>query len=92
MRKGHFTEHQIIAVINTVEAGRNVNDVCWEVGISEATNYNWKSGYGGTEAFDIKRIKNLEDENRRLKQMCADLSLENRALKDIIEQSFETSR
>lgn len=60
-------------------------------GISEATYYNWKSRYGGMEPSDIKKIKDLEDENRRLKQMFADLSLENRALKDVIEKSFKTS-
>ncbi|KLG55104.1 hypothetical protein WQ95_26600 [Escherichia coli] len=55
------------------------------------TYYNWKSRYGGMEASDIKKIKDLEDENRRLKQMFADLSLEKRALKDVIEKSFKTS-
>ena len=91
MRKARFAEHQIIAVIKSVEAGRTVKDVCREAGISEATYYNWKSRYGGMEASDIKKIKDLEDENRRLKQMFADLSLENRALKDVIEKSFKTS-
>ncbi|HAU5601088.1 MULTISPECIES: IS3 family transposase [unclassified Citrobacter] len=86
MRKARFTEHQIIAVIKSVEAGRTVKDVCREAGISEATYYNWKSRYGGMEASDIKKIKDLEDENLRLKQMFADLSLENRALKDVIEK------
>lgn len=84
MRKARFTEHQIITVIKSVEAGRTVKDVCREAGISEATYYNWKSRYGGMEASDIKKIKDLEDENRRLKQMFADLSLENRALKDVM--------
>ncbi len=88
MRKARFTENQIIAVIKSVEAGRTVKDVCREVGISEATWYNWKSRYGGMEASDIKKIKDLEDENRRLKQMFADLSLENRALKDVIEKKL----
>ena len=91
MRKARFTEHQIIAVIKSVESGRTVQDVCREAGISEATYYNWKSRYGGMEASDIKKIKDLEDENPRLKQMFADLSLENRALKDVIEKSFKTS-
>ncbi|SVX85542.1 transposase [Klebsiella pneumoniae] len=68
MRKARFTEHQIIAVIKSVEAGRTVKDVCREAGISEASYYNWKSRYGGMEASDIKKIKDLEDENRRLKQ------------------------
>lgn len=88
MRKARFTKHQIIAVIKSVEAGRTVKDVCREVGISEATWYNWKSKYGGMEASDIKKIKELEDENRRLKQMFADLSLECRALKDVIEKKL----
>jgi len=62
MRKAHFTEHQIIAVIKSFEAERTVEDVCREAGISEATYYNWKSRYGGMEASDIKKIKDLEDE------------------------------
>ncbi|HAT3652543.1 TPA: IS3 family transposase [Raoultella ornithinolytica] len=86
MRKARFTEHQIITVLKSVEAGRTVKDVCREAGISEASYYNWKAKYGGMEAADIKKLKDLEDENRRLKQMSADLSLENRALKDVIEK------
>jgi putative transposase len=88
MRKARFTESQIITVIKAVEAGRTVKDVCREAEISEATYYNWKAKYGGMEASDIKRMKDLEDENRRLKQMFADLSLENRALKDVIEKKL----
>ncbi|MGP3590244.1 IS3 family transposase [Vagococcus sp. WN89Y] len=86
MRKARFTEHQIIAVLKSVEAGRTVKDVCREAAISEASYYNWKAKYGGMEASDIKKIKDLEDENHRLKQMFADLSLECRALKDVIEK------
>lgn len=88
MRKIRFTEHQIIAVLKSVEAGRTVKDVCREAAISEASYYNWKAKYGGMEAADIKKIKDLEDENRRLKQMFADLSLECRALKDVIEKKL----
>lgn len=91
MRKARFTEHQIIAVLKSVEAGRTVKDVCHEAGISEASNYNWKAKFGGMGASDIKKMKNLEDENQRLKQMFADLSLECRALKDVIEKGFKTS-
>ncbi len=91
MRKARFTEHQIIAALESVEAGRTVKDVCREAGISEASYYNWKAKYGGMEASDIKKIKELEDENRRLKQMFADLSLENRALKDVSEKNSEAS-
>lgn len=89
MRKARFIEHQIIAVLKSVEAGRIVKDVCREAGISEASYYNWKAKHGGMEASDIRKIKDLEDENRRLKQMFADLSLENRALKDVIEKNSE---
>ena len=88
MRKARFSETQIISVIKSVEAGRTVKDVCREAAISEATYYNWKAKYGGMEASDIKRMKDLEDENRRLKQMFADLSLENRVLKDVIEKKL----
>jgi len=91
MRKARFTEHQIITVLKSVEAGRTVKDVCREAAISEASYYNWKAKYGGMETSDIKKMKDLEDENRRLKQMFADLSLECRALKDVIEKSFKTS-
>ncbi len=91
MRKARFTEHQTIAVLKSVEAGRTVKDVCREAGISETSYYNWKAKFGGMEASDIKKMKDLEDENRRLKQMFADLSLESRALKDVIEKSFKTS-
>lgn len=91
MRKARFTEHQIITVLKSVEAGRTVKDVCREARISEASYYNWKAKFGGMEASDIKKMKDLEDENRRLKQMFSDLSLECRALKDVIEKSFKTS-
>lgn len=64
--------------------------MCRETAISEASYYNWKAKYDGMEAADIKKIKDLEDENRRLKQMFADLSLDNRTLKDVIEKSFKT--
>lgn len=64
MRKARFTEHQIIAVLKSVETGRTIKDVCREAGISEASYYNWKAKYGGMEASDIKRMKDLEDENR----------------------------
>ena len=71
-----------------VETGRLVKEVCREYGVSEATYYNWKSKYGGMQASDIKRLKELEDENRRLKQMYAELCLDNRILKDIVEKKL----
>ena len=88
MRKSRFSENQIITILKEVEKGRVVKDVCREHSVSEATYYQWKSKYGGMEASDIKRLRELEDENRRLKQMYADLSLENRALKDVIAKKL----
>ena len=88
MRKTRFTESQIIKVLKEVEGGRTATEVCREYGISSATYYNWKSKYGGMEVSDIRRLKELEDENRRLKQMYAELSLENTALKDVIAKKF----
>jgi len=88
MRKKRFTEHQIIKVLKQVEGGRSAADVCREYGISQATYYNWKAKYGGMGASDIKRLKDLEKENRRLKQMYANLSLEHEALKDIVEKKL----
>ena len=88
MRKSKFSEHQIIAILQAVEGGRTVRDVCREREISDATYYQWKSKYGGMQASDIKRVRELEDENRRLKQMSADLLLENRALKDVIAKKL----
>jgi putative transposase len=88
MKKSRYNESQIITILKMVEAGRQVKDVCREYGISDATYYNWKAKYGGMEASDIKRMKELEDENRRLKQMYANLSLEHTILKDIIEKKL----
>lgn len=88
MRKKRFTEHQIIKVLRQVEGGRTVGDVCREYGVSQATYYNWKAKYGGMESSDIRRLKDLEAENRKLKQMYANLSLEHEALKDIVEKKL----
>ena len=88
MRKSRFTEMQIVKILKEVEGGRQVKEVCREYGVSDATYYNWKSKYGGMEASDIRRLKEMEDENRRLKQMFADLSLKHEALKDIVEKKL----
>ena len=88
MKKSRFTETQIIRVLKEVEADRLVKEVCREYDISEATYYNWKAKYGGMEASDIKRLKALEEENRRLKQMYADLSLDHKILKDVVEKKL----
>jgi len=88
MRQSKFSEKQILTILKAVEAGRTVRDVCREHEVSEPTYYTWKSKYGGMEAADIRRLRELEEENRRLKQMYADLSLENRALKDVIAKKL----
>lgn len=88
MRKSRYTETQIVRILKEVEGGRQVKAVCREYGISEPTYYNWKSKYGGMEASDVKKLKELEDENRRLKQMFAELSLEHKILKDIVEKKL----
>ena len=88
MKRSRFSEHQIIAMLKAVEAGRSVKDVCRENEVSEATYYKWKTKYGGMQASDIKRLRELEEENRRLKQISAELLLENRALKDVIAKKL----
>lgn len=88
MRKSKFSEHQIIAILKAVEAGRTVRDVCREHEISEATYYQWKSKYAGMEAADIRRLRELEEENRRLKAMYAELSLEHRILKEALTKKL----
>jgi putative transposase len=86
MKKTRYTESQIVKILKEVEAGRSAKDVCREYGISQGTFYNWRAKYGGMEASDVKRLKELEQENRRLKQMYANLSLEHHALKDVLEK------
>ena len=87
MKKGKHTEEQIIGVLKQVEAGRTVKDLARELGVSEATIYTWKSKYGGMEVSEARRLKELEDENRRLKHMVADLSLDKEALKAVIRKN-----
>ena len=88
MRKSKFSENQIITILKAVEAGQTVRDVCREHEISEATYYQWKSKYGGMDASDIRRLRELEEENRRLKAMYAELSLEHRILKEVLTKKL----
>ena len=88
MRQSKFTETQIVAILKEAAAGRPVNEIWRHYGISSATYYKWKAKYGGLEASDVKRLKDLEHENSRLKRMYADLSLENLALKDVIAKKL----
>ena len=84
MKKTRFTETQIVRALKEGEEGRKTEDICRELEISKATFYNWKSRYGGMEASDVKRLKELEEENARLKKMFAELSMNHDILKEVI--------
>ncbi len=88
MKTSRFSETQIVTILKQAEAGMKVKDLCREHGISDATYYNWKAKYGGLEASDLKRLKETAGELSQLKRMYADLALENRALKDLIEKKL----
>lgn len=88
MKKARFTETQIVSILKEADAGVLVKDICRKHGISDATYYNWKSKYGGMEANDLKRLKEMERELSQFKRMYADLALENRAMKDLIEKKL----
>jgi len=87
MKKGRFSEEQIIGILKQQEVGRKVADLAREHGISEATIYTWKSKYGGLEVSEAQRLRSLEDENRRLKHLVADLSLDKEVLKAIVRKN-----
>jgi len=87
MKKGRFTEEQIIGVLKQHEAGRKAAELAREIGVSAATIYTWKSKYGGMEVNEAQRLKNPEDENRRLKHLVADLSLDKEVLKAIVRKN-----
>lgn len=88
MKKSRFSESQIIRILKEADGGRKVVDICRENGVSQATYYQWKAKFGGMEASDIRRLKELEKENSKLKRMFANLSLENEALKDVIAKKL----
>ena len=88
MKNSRFTESQIVSVLKEVDAGAKVKEICRRHGISDATYYNWKSKYGGMQASDLKRLKETEAELSKLKRMYADLSMENDALRDLIEKKL----
>lgn len=83
MKKARFTETQIVNILKLADSGMKVEDICHQNGISNATYYNWKSKYGGMEANDVKRLKELEDEKAKLKKLFAEVSLENHAMKEL---------
>ena len=88
MRKSRFSETKIVSILKKQEAGIKTSEICREYGISEATFYNWKAKYGGLEVSEVKRLKELESENTKLKKMYAEISMENYALKDLIEKKL----
>ena len=88
MRKSRFSEEQIIRILGRVESGELVKDVCRDVGICENTYYRWKAKFGGMDVSEARRLKELEQENRRLKAAVAELTLEKQALKDVLSRIF----
>ena len=86
MKKSRFSENQIINILKQGEAGKAVADICREHGISKSSYYKWKTKYGGMEAKELTRLRELEVETQRLKAMYADLSLEHRVLKEVLEK------
>ena len=88
MKKSKFSETQIVAILKQADAGVPIKDLCRQAGISTATYYQWKSKYGGMEASDLRRVKDLEAENGKLKRMYAELALDNAAMKDLIAKKL----
>ena len=88
MKKTKYTEEQIAFALRQAETGTRVAEVCRKMGISEATFYNWKKKYGGLGVSELRRLKQLEEENQRLKRMVADLSLDKQMLQDVLSKKF----
>lgn len=88
MRGKRFNEEQIIGALKEAEAGLSIADLCRKYGVHQGTFYNWKAKYGGLSVNEARRLKTLEDENRRLKHIVADLTLDNQALKAVVSKNF----
>ncbi len=88
MRKSRFTEQQIAFALRQAETGTKVSEVCRKIGVAEATFYNWKKKYGGLGVSELRRLKQLEEENRQLKKLVADLSLDKQMLQDVITKKL----
>ena len=88
MKRSRFSEEQIIGILKQAEAGVKVQDLCRQNDISDATFYKWRAKYGGLEVSEAKRLKQLEEENARLKKLVTDLMLDNTMLKDVASKNF----
>ncbi len=88
MKRGQFSEEQIIGILREADAGQKVGDICRRYGVSQSTFHRWRSAYGGLEVSQVRRLRQLEEENRRLKQIVADLTLDNVMLKDITSKKW----
>lgn len=88
MKKSKFTEEQIAFVLKQAETGTSVEEVCRKTGIGQATFYAWKKKYGGLGVSELRRLRQLEEENRKLKQLVADLSLDKAMLQDVLQKKF----
>ena len=88
MKRKRFATEQIIKILKEAELGIKIAELCRKYGIAEQTFYNWRNKSGGMDISEAKRLKALEDENRRLKRLVADLSLDNQVLKDLLEKNF----
>jgi putative transposase len=88
MKKKRFTEAQIVSILHQQEVGKSVKDISREHGISDATFYNWKAKYGGMQVGDVRRMKDLEEENCRLKRIVANQTLEIDAIKTVLEKKY----
>lgn len=88
MKKSRFTETQIVSILKQADAGMPVKDICRQASISVPTYYQWNAKYGGLEASELKRVKELEAENAKLKRMYAELALDNAAMKDLIAKKL----
>ncbi len=91
MKKSKFTEHQIVFAIKQSESGTRVDEICRQMGVSQATFFNWKKKYGGLGISELRKLRQLEEENAQLRKLVADLSLDKQMLQEVIKKSCNCS-